>query len=95
MTYSNDSDLDVESGQPQLSLGTAAARKLATTTKSAPQMQDITSRWLLKMLPWVQTKGGTYRVNCRLTYTVTDGRLTFTNTGAVVQVIPQELCQLP
>jgi CRP-like cAMP-binding protein len=95
MTYSNDSGVDIESGQPQLSLGTAAARNLATTTKSAPQMQEITSRWLLKMLPWVQTQGGTYRVNRRLTYTVADGRLTFTNTGAAVQVIPQELSQLP
>ena len=36
-----------------------------------------------------------YRVNRRLSYTVGDGRLTFTNTGATVQVIPQELCQLP
>jgi CRP-like cAMP-binding protein len=58
-------------------------------------MQGITSRWLLKMLPWVQTKGGTYRVNRRLTYTVGDGRVTFTNTGAEVQVIPQELGELP
>jgi len=95
MTYSNDSGVDIERGQPQLSLGTAAARNLATTTKSAPQMQEITSRWLLKVLPWVQTQGGTYRVNRRLTYTVADGRLTFTNTGAAVQVIPQELSQLP
>ncbi len=95
MTYSNDSSLEVEGQQPQLSLGTAAARNLATTTKSAPQMQEITSRWLLKMLPWVQIKGGNYRVNRRLTYTVGDGRITFTNTGATVQVIPQELCELP
>jgi len=95
MTYSNDSGVDIERGQPQLSLGTAAARNLATTTKSAPQMQEITSRWLLKVLPWVQTQGGTYRLNRRLTYTVADGRLTFTNTGAAVQVIPQELSQLP
>lgn len=65
MTYSNDSGLDVEGRQPQQSLSTAAARNLATTTKSAPQMQEITSRWLLKMLPWVQIKGGTYRVNRR------------------------------
>lgn len=35
----------------QSSLSTAAARNLATTTKSAPQMQEITSRWLLRMLP--------------------------------------------
>ncbi|NJR62898.1 MAG: cyclic nucleotide-binding domain-containing protein, partial [Cyanobacteria bacterium CRU_2_1] len=95
MTESIESNLNVESGQPQLSLSTAAARNLATTTKSAPQMQEITSRWLLKMLPWVQTKGGTYRVNRRLTYAVGDGRVSFTNTGAEVRVIPQELCELP
>ncbi|MFD0803226.1 hypothetical protein ACFQZU_18140 [Streptomonospora algeriensis] len=37
----------VENGQQRLSLGTEAARKLATTTKTPPQMQGITSRWLL------------------------------------------------
>src|SRR4028118_1033576 len=95
MTYSNEPGLEVERHQRHLSLGTAAARNLATTTKSAPQMQEITSRWLLKLLPWVQTKGGTYRVNRRLTYTVGDLRVTFTNTGATVQVIPQELSELP
>jgi len=78
-----------------LSLGTQAARQLATTTKSEPQMQGISSRWLLKLLPWVQVSGGTYRVNRRLTYAVGDGRVTFTNTGAKVQVIPQELGELP
>jgi len=75
-------------------LGTAAARNLATTTKSVPQMQEITSRWLLRMLPWVQVSGGTYRVNRRLCYTVGDGRVTFTTTGAEVRVIPQELREL-
>ena len=95
MTYSNDRDLEAEDQQYHLSLSTAAARNLATTTKSAPQMQEITSRWLLKLLPWVQTKGGTYRVNRRLTYAVGDGRVTFSSTGATVQVIPQELCELP
>ncbi|CBN59286.1 MULTISPECIES: family 2B encapsulin nanocompartment shell protein [Kamptonema] len=95
MTYSNDPGANVEGQQPQLSLGTAAARNLATTTKSAPQMQEITSRWLLKLLPWVQTKGGVYRVNRRLSYTVGDGKLTFTNTGATVRVIPHELTELP
>ncbi|MDN3296993.1 family 2B encapsulin nanocompartment shell protein [Streptomyces ficellus] len=80
---------------PQQSLGTAAARKLATTTKSAPQMQEITSRWLLRMLPWVQVQGGTYRVNRRLTYAVGDGRVTFVQTGDHVAVIPGELSELP
>ena len=95
MTYSNDSSPELEGQQSQLSLGTAAARNLATTTKSAPQMQEITSRWLLKLLPWVQTKGGVYRVNRRLSYTVGDGRVTFTYTGATIQVIPEELTELP
>ncbi|MCA1282481.1 family 2B encapsulin nanocompartment shell protein [Saccharopolyspora sp. 7B] len=89
-----DSGVD-ENERPQLSLGTAAARNLATTTKTPPQMQGITSRWLLRMLPWVQATGGTYRVNRRLTYTLGDGRVTFTNTGSDVRVIPQELRELP
>ncbi|WP_405526964.1 family 2B encapsulin nanocompartment shell protein [Streptomyces avidinii] len=78
----------------QSSLSTAAARNLASTTKSAPQMQEITSRWLLRMLPWVETKGGTYRVNRRLTYTVGDGTIEFVQDGANVRVIPRELGEL-
>jgi CRP-like cAMP-binding protein len=81
--------------ETQQSLGTAAARNLATTTKSVPQMQGITSRWLLRILPWVQVAGGVYRVNRRLTYTVGDGRITFVSTGAEVTVIPGELAELP
>jgi CRP-like cAMP-binding protein len=81
-------------GQSQLSLGTAAARNLATTTKTPPLMQNITSRWLLKMLPWVQVNGGAYRVNRRLSYTIGDGRVTFTVNGSGVQVVPAELCEL-
>ncbi len=77
------------------SLGTAAARNLATTTKSVPQMQGISSRWLLKVLPWVEVAGGTYRVNRRLSYTIGDGRIQCVKTGARVQVIPQELGELP
>lgn len=78
----------------QQSLSTAAARNLASTTKSAPQMQEITSRWLLRMLPWVETKGGAYRVNRRLTYTVGDGTIEFVQDGAHVRVIPRELGEL-
>lgn len=78
----------------QLSLGTGAARQLATTTKTTPQMQSITPRWLLKMLPWVEARGGSYRVNRRLTYTVGDGRVSFTNVGDDVRVIPAELAEL-
>ncbi|KUL49258.1 MULTISPECIES: family 2B encapsulin nanocompartment shell protein [unclassified Streptomyces] len=88
-------EIRAESGKPQQSLGTSAARNLATTTKSAPQMQEISSRWLLRMLPWVQVQGGTYRVNRRLSYAVGDGRVTFVKTGDQVQVIPAELGELP
>jgi hypothetical protein len=91
----SDTDKSGLLGGQQLSLGTSAARNLATTTKSPPQMQGITSRWLLKLLPWVQVSGGVFRVNRRLSYAVGDGRVTFTNIGATVQVIPQELCELP
>ncbi|WP_411106948.1 family 2B encapsulin nanocompartment shell protein [Streptomyces sp. cmx-4-9] len=57
-------------------------------------MQEISSRWLLRMLPWVETKGGAYRVNRRLTYTVGDGRIEFVQDGATVRVIPRELGEL-
>ncbi|MEQ0562413.1 family 2B encapsulin nanocompartment shell protein [Amycolatopsis sp. NEAU-NG30] len=80
--------------QEPLSLSRAAARTLATTTKSVPQMQGISSRWLLKLLPWVEVSGGAYRVNRRLSYAVGDGRVTFTTTGAQVRVIPPELGEL-
>ncbi|MCF3965036.1 family 2B encapsulin nanocompartment shell protein [Streptomyces fuscigenes] len=88
-------EVRTEQSGPQQSLGTAAARNLATTTKSVPQMQEITSRWLLRMLPWVQVQGGTYRVNRRLSYAVGDGRVTFVQTGDRVSVIPAELGELP
>ena len=75
MTETLEPGAGLEQGQSQLSLGTAAARNLATTTKSVPQMQGITSRWLLRVLPWVKVTGGAYRVNRRLSYTVGDGRV--------------------
>ncbi len=58
-------------------------------------MQEISSRWLLRMLPWVQVQGGTYRVNRRLSHSVGDGRVTFVQTGDRVAVIPAELGELP
>lgn len=90
----------IEPAAPELepartSLDPSAARNLATTTKSAPQMQAITSRWLLRLLPWVQADGGVFRVNRRLSYALGDGRVQFTNVGAEVSVIPRELTELP
>ena len=83
-----------QNGHTQTSLATAAARQLATTTKSVPQMQEITSRWLLRVLPWVQVSGGVFRLNRRLTYSLGDGKITFIPNGADLRVIPQELREL-
>lgn len=83
-------------GRPLTSLGTRAARRLATTTKTEPQMQAISSRWLLRMLPWVDVRGGTYRVNRRLQLRVGRGRVQFEQNGADdVRVVPETLTELP
>ncbi|KJY40937.1 Crp/Fnr family transcriptional regulator, partial [Streptomyces sp. NRRL B-1568] len=95
MTTSVEPEHSDQQDRSQLSLGTDAARQLATTTKSVPQMRGISSRWLLRVLPWVQVSAGTYRVNRRLSYTVGDGRVEFTSTGTEVRVIPPELGELP
>ncbi|RZU45589.1 cyclic nucleotide-binding protein [Streptomyces sp. BK022] len=82
--------------RPATSLGTRAARQLATTTKSRPQMQGISSRWLLRSLPWVDVRGGTYRVNRRLQLRTGRGRVHFEQNGADdIRVVPQTLTELP
>src|SRR5579871_1973050 len=82
-------------GHERSSLGTSAARNLATTTKTPPQMQGITNRWVQKVLPWVDVKGGTYRVNRRVSYAVGDGRLEVLQTADRVSIIPAELGEFP
>ena len=86
-----------ENGQrPLLTLATDAARNLATTTKSQPQMQEITSRWLLRVLPWVEASGGTFRVNRRATYRVGDRRIAMTMNGDTnIHIVPDDLRELP
>jgi len=44
-------------------LGDRAARQLANTTKTAPQMGAITPRWLVRFLAWRPVESGTFRVN--------------------------------
>ncbi|MFJ2864914.1 family 2B encapsulin nanocompartment shell protein [Kitasatospora sp. NPDC087314] len=99
MSTETNAGVPAQGGQPdirqQQSLSTAGARNLATTTKSAPQMQGISPRWLLRMLPWVQVSGGTYRVNRRLRYSVGRGRVSFVKTGAEVRIVPPTLAEVP
>jgi len=42
----------------QLSLSAHAARNLATATVTPPQWDEISPRWLLKLLPYVDVDGG-------------------------------------
>ncbi len=44
-------------------LADAAARQLANTTKTVPQMAAITPRWLVRFLEWKPLESGTFRVN--------------------------------
>jgi hypothetical protein len=52
-----------ESPKTHLALGDAAARQLANTTKTVPQLATITPRWLVHLLQWVPVEAGIYRVN--------------------------------
>ncbi|KIZ17260.1 family 2B encapsulin nanocompartment shell protein [Streptomyces natalensis] len=95
MTIADETHTGSQEDAAHSSLSTTAARNLATTTKTEPQMQGMTSRWLLRLLPWVQVSGGTYRVNRRLAHTVGDGRIDFDISGTEVTIIPEELRELP
>jgi hypothetical protein len=53
----------VATSEIRRSLGDAAARQLANTTKTAPQFDAITPRWLVQLLSWKPVEAGTFRVN--------------------------------
>ena len=44
-------------------LNTHSAQVLASSTKGAPIWEDITPRWVLKLLPWLPVEAGVFRVN--------------------------------
>lgn len=52
-----------EGNAAQLALGDLAARQLAVTTKSAPQLVTISPRWLTHLLQWQSVESGVYRLN--------------------------------
>jgi CRP-like cAMP-binding protein len=57
-------------------------------------MQSISSRHLLRQLPWVTVTSGTYRVNRRLQIKVGRGRVSFVQEGAAVRIVPDTLTEL-
>ncbi|MCW6005595.1 cyclic nucleotide-binding domain-containing protein [Micromonospora sp. CPCC 205371] len=58
-------------------------------------MAARTPRWLLRVLPWVEVAGGTYRVNRRPTSGAGAGRLTSAPPAGKARVVPEELRELP
>lgn len=73
------------------SVKTAAARNLATVSKTRPQMIGITPRWLLKLLSWVNVQGGTYRVNRHKTLLPSDEVVRLTVDGDQYKCSPRDL----
>jgi len=53
----------VATNENRRAVGDVAARQLANTTKTAPQLSAITPRWLVQLLSWVPVESGTFRVN--------------------------------
>ena len=81
--------------QPQSGFGASEAQQLSAVTKSAPQLAGLTSRWLLKLLPWVQVHGGVYQVNRVLNYQLGAGKLVVLNSGGDFRIVPRTLTELP
>jgi len=66
-----------QENEKQDSITQGAARNLATTTKSVPQMVGITPRYLSRLLPWVEVNSGTYRVNRQKVVLAQDEKIKF------------------
>src|SRR5579862_4784732 len=79
----------------QRSVTTSVARNLANTTKTSPKMMSITPRWLLKLLPWVQVDGGTYRVNRTKVELTKAARIATEISGETATFPPESLRSVP
>jgi CRP-like cAMP-binding protein len=79
----------------QRSVTTQVAKNLASTTKTSPKMMSITPRLLLKLLPWVQVEGGTYRVNRTKVELTQSERIETELTGSKASLPAQSLRRVP
>lgn len=52
-----------EKGKTQPALGAQAAYQLANVTKTVPQFESITPRWLTRLLEWKALETGIFRLN--------------------------------
>jgi hypothetical protein len=72
------------------------ARLLATTTKTRPQAESISSRNLLKYLPFVDMQGPVYRVNRRQVLELRSGHITFfDDEEGIPTIYTESLNQIP
>lgn len=73
------------------------ARQLTTTYKTRPQMEALSSRNLLKVLPWVNVTGGFYRVNRRRMIAIHPGLVSFQDDDPNVDplIVGPSLAQVP
>lgn len=79
----------------RLSLGTDAARQLATTAKTKPQMRGISPRYLLRALSWVDASSGVYRVNRRRSFVLGDDCISTHTDDGRARVVPGDLREIP
>jgi len=77
------------------SLPKEQARPLTTTHKTRPQMEGISSRNLLKVLPWVNVTGGFYRVNRRQVLEIRPGMVTFASPEGKPEILGLLLRRCP
>lgn len=72
------------------------ARVLNTTHKTRPQMEAISSRNLLKVLPWVNVTSAFYRVNRRMVLEIRPGMVTYIDNGTdPLSVFDASLREIP
>lgn len=79
----------------RFSLPKEQARPLTTTHKTRPQMEAISSRNLLKYLPWVNVQGGYYRVNRRQVLEIRPGKVALIDDGGTPAIFGPSLNQMP
>src|SRR4051812_9234664 len=82
---------DLENRQ---SLSGGTARNLATATVTVPQNAEATTRWLLRLLPYVNVDGGVYRVNRRKIIVPRAVRIPLIVDGENVRIEPARLRRL-
>ena len=79
----------------QQSIDSQAARNLAITNNTVPQMTGITPRWLLHFLPWVQVQSGTYRVNRTKVVLKQSPKIRVNNNNGHSSIAPEDLRTIP